>query len=111
MTGCRRGARLHFHSVSLDISALRHLARLARLDLSDAELEAMRPRMETIISYVDQLKKLDVEGVPPLDNAVDLANPRRADDPRPGLAADAALANAPAAVGPYFSVPRIIDAP
>ncbi|HKS17180.1 MAG TPA: Asp-tRNA(Asn)/Glu-tRNA(Gln) amidotransferase subunit GatC [Planctomycetota bacterium] len=97
--------------MALEPAHLRHLARLARLDLSDADLEAIRPRLRAIIEYVDQLKKLDVEGVPPLDNAVDLANVRRPDEPRPGLPAEAALGNAPAATGPYFAVPRIIDAP
>jgi len=67
--------------------------------------------MQAILDYVDQLKKLDVEGVPPLDNAVDLTNVRRNDEPRPGLPPEAALANAPSVVGPYFAVPRIIDAP
>lgn len=90
---------------------LQHIARLARLALSDAELESIRPRLQAIIEYVDQLKKLDVEGVPPLDHAVDLTSPRRDDEPRPGLPAEAALANAPAVLGPYFVVPRIIDAP
>jgi len=97
--------------MDFDPAALRHIARLARLDLTDADLEAIRPRLQAIIEYVDQLKKLDVEGVPPLDNAVDLTNVRRPDDPRPGLPAEAALANAPAVAGPYFAVPRIIDAP
>ena len=90
---------------------LKHIARLSRLDLTDADLEAIRPRLQAIIEYVDQLKKLDVEGVPPLDNAVDLTNVRRPDDRRPGLPAEAALGNAPAVAGPYFAVPRIIDAP
>lgn len=97
--------------MALDPANLRHLARLARLELSDAELESIRTRMQAILEYVDQLKKLDVEGVPPLDHAVDLSNVRRDDDPRPGLPAEAALANAPVVAGPYFAVPRIIDAP
>jgi aspartyl-tRNA(Asn)/glutamyl-tRNA(Gln) amidotransferase subunit C len=97
--------------MALDREHLQHLARLARLELTEADLETLRPRLESIIEYVDQLKKLDVEGVPPLDNAVDLANPRRADEPRPGLPPEAALSNAPAAAGPYFTVPRIIEAP
>ena len=97
--------------MALDREHLQHLARLARLELTEADLETLRPRLESIIEYVDQLKKLDVEGVPPLDNAVDLVNPLRADDPRPGLPSEAALANAPAAAGPYFTVPRIIEAP
>src|SRR5688572_10876518 len=97
--------------MALETAQLRHLAKLARLDLSDADLEAIRPRMQAIIEYVDQLKKLDVEGVPSLDNAADLTNVRRPDEPRPGLPAEAALANAPAVAGPHFAVPRIIDAP
>jgi aspartyl-tRNA(Asn)/glutamyl-tRNA(Gln) amidotransferase subunit C len=97
--------------MAFDPGNLRHIARLARLELSDAELESIRTRMQAILEYVDQLKKLDVEGVPPLDHAVDLANVRRDDEPRPGLPAEAALANAPAVAGPYFAVPRIIEAP
>jgi len=97
--------------MAFETAQLRYIARLARLDLSDADLEAIRPRLQAIIEYVDQLKKLDVEGVPPLDNAVDLTNVRRPDEPRPGLPAEAALSNAPAVAGPYFAVPRIIDAP
>lgn len=97
--------------MSIDLDGLKRLARLARLDLSDAELESMRPRMDAIIDYVDRLKRLDVEGIAPLDHAVDLANVPRPDEPKPGLTAEASLANAPAAAGPYFTVPRIIDAP
>jgi aspartyl-tRNA(Asn)/glutamyl-tRNA(Gln) amidotransferase subunit C len=95
----------------LDPAHLRHLARLSRLELAEADVEAIRTRMEAIIEFVDQLKKLDVEGVPPLDNAADLANVRRDDEVRPGLIPEAALENAPAVAGPYFAVPRIIEAP
>lgn len=97
--------------MEFEASHLRHLARLARLELPEAELEAIRTRLKAILEYVDQLKKLDVEGVPPLDHAADVAIPLREDDPRPGLAPESALANAPAVAGPYFTVPRIIDAP
>jgi aspartyl/glutamyl-tRNA(Asn/Gln) amidotransferase C subunit len=97
--------------MALEPAHLRHLARLARLDLSDAELESIQPRLQAIIEYVDHLKKLDVEGVASLDHAVDLTSPRREDEPRPGLPVEAALANAPAVLGPYVAVPRIIDAP
>ena len=97
--------------MSIDLAALRRLAHLARLDLSDAELESMRPRMDAIIDYVDRIKRLDVEGIAPLDHAVDLANVPRPDEPKAGLSAEAALANGPATAGPYFTVPRIIDAP
>jgi aspartyl-tRNA(Asn)/glutamyl-tRNA(Gln) amidotransferase subunit C len=97
--------------VTLDVENLRRLARLARLDLSDQELQSVRGRMEAVIDYVDQLKKLNVEGVPPLDHAAELTIARRADEPRPGLSAESALGNAPSVAGPYFTVPRIIEAP
>jgi len=97
--------------MALDADHLRRIARLARLEISETEFEAIRTRMQTILDFVDQLKRLDVEGVPPLDHAVDLSNIRRDDEPRPGLTAEAALANAPVVAGPYFVVPRIIDAP
>jgi aspartyl-tRNA(Asn)/glutamyl-tRNA(Gln) amidotransferase subunit C len=97
--------------VNLDVESLRRLARLARLDLSDQELQSVRGRLEAVIDYVDQLKKLKVDGVPPLDHAAELTIARRDDEPRPGLAAESALSNAPSVAGPYFTVPRIIEAP
>jgi aspartyl-tRNA(Asn)/glutamyl-tRNA(Gln) amidotransferase subunit C len=97
--------------MALEPAHLRHIARLARLEISDADLDAVRTRMQVILDYVDQLKKVDVTGVPPLDNAVDLTNVRRNDEVKPGLPPEAALANAPSVAGPYFAVPRIIDAP
>ena len=97
--------------MALEPAHLQHLARLARLELAETDMESIRTRMEVIIEYVDQLKKVDVEGVPPLDNAVDLTNVRRDDEVQPGLPPEAALANAPSVAGPYFAVPRIIEAP
>lgn len=97
--------------MEFDLAHLRHLARLARLDLPEAELEALRTRLKAIVEYVDQLKQLDVEGVPPLDHAAEAALLRRADEPKPGLAPEDALSNAPAVAGPYFTVPRILEAP
>jgi aspartyl-tRNA(Asn)/glutamyl-tRNA(Gln) amidotransferase subunit C len=97
--------------VNFDLEGLRHIARLARLELSDAELQSVRARMEAVLEHVDHLKRLDVDGVPPLDHAADLTIARREDEPRPGLTAESALSNAPAVAGPYFTVPRIIEAP
>ena len=95
----------------LDPGHLSRLARLARLELSDAELAELEGRMGVILEFIDRLNELKVEGVPPLDHAVDLVNVPREDAPRAGLPSEAALSNAPAVAGPYFAVPRIIDAP
>jgi aspartyl-tRNA(Asn)/glutamyl-tRNA(Gln) amidotransferase subunit C len=97
--------------MALDAAALRKIAHLARLELSEAELKAYGPQIGAILDHIGELRKLDVEGVEPLAHAVELADVRRDDVPRPGLPSDAALANAPAVAGPYFTVPRILDQP
>ena len=97
--------------MALDPGSLRRLAHLARLRLSDAELAAYGAQIDAVLEHLEELKKLDVAGVPPLDHAVDLANVRRDDEVRPGLSPEAALSNAPATSGPFFTVPRILDLP
>lgn len=95
--------------MGLDLAALRKIAHLARLELSEAELHAYGPQIDAILDHIGALRTLEVEGVEPLAHAVELADVRRDDVPRPCLPADAALANAPAVAGPYFTVPRILD--
>ena len=86
-----------------------HVARLARLALSDAELERMREQLSGILAYIDKLRALDVEGVEPTSHAVPLVNVMRDDEVVPSLPQDEMLANAPDRVGEMFRVPRIIE--
>jgi aspartyl-tRNA(Asn)/glutamyl-tRNA(Gln) amidotransferase subunit C len=86
-----------------------HVARLARLSLTDEELELMRQQLDAILAYIDKLRELDVEGVEPTAHAVPLINVMRDDDVVPSLSQDAALANAPDRAGEFFRVPRIIE--
>ena len=86
-----------------------HVARLARLHLTDAEIERMRAELEAILAYVDKLATLDVEGVEPTSHAVPLVNVMRDDDVRPSCPLDDMLRNAPDRVDDYFRVPRIIE--
>ena len=86
-----------------------HVARLARLHLTDAEKERMRAELSAILAYVDKLRALDTEGVEPTSHAVPLVNVMREDDVRPSLLLDAMAANAPDRVGDLFRVPRIIE--
>ena len=86
-----------------------HVARLARLALSDAELERMREQLSGILAYIDKLRALDVEGVEPTAHAVPLVNVMRDDEVVPSLPQDEMLANAPDRVGEMFRVPRIIE--
>jgi aspartyl-tRNA(Asn)/glutamyl-tRNA(Gln) amidotransferase subunit C len=86
-----------------------HVARLARLALTDDELERMREQLNGILAYIETLNELDTEGVEPTSHAVPMLNVMREDEPGPCLPHDEALANAPDRSGEFFRVPRIIE--
>ncbi|MBI3826254.1 MAG: Asp-tRNA(Asn)/Glu-tRNA(Gln) amidotransferase subunit GatC [Candidatus Rokubacteria bacterium] len=86
-----------------------HVARLARLTLSDAEAERMREQLAAILAYINKLRELDVEGVEPTSHAVPLVNVFREDEVQPSLPREAMIANAPEPAGELFRVPRIIE--
>jgi aspartyl-tRNA(Asn)/glutamyl-tRNA(Gln) amidotransferase subunit C len=85
------------------------VALLARLDLDERQLDALTPQMAGIVAYVDSLAAVDTEGVEPMAHAVELANVLRADEVRPGLTHEAALANAPRKDGVGFKVPAVLE--
>ena len=86
-----------------------HVARLARLALTDDEIERMREQLNGILSYIEKLNELDTDGVEPTSHAVPMLNVMREDEPGPCLPRDEALANAPDRAGEFFRVPRIIE--
>ena len=86
-----------------------HVARLARLELSEPELEKMREQLNSILTYIDRLKELDVAGVEPTSHAVPTVNVMRDDVVVPSFPREEMLANAPDRVGEFFRVPRIIE--
>ena len=89
--------------------AVEHAARLARLQLGDAELEQLRAELSGILEYVDQLARLDTAAVEPTSHAVPLVNVMRDDAVEPCLSRELMLANAPDPDGEFFRVPRIIE--
>jgi aspartyl-tRNA(Asn)/glutamyl-tRNA(Gln) amidotransferase subunit C len=93
----------------ISLAEVEHVARLARLELSPEEKERMRRELDGILSYIDKLRALPTEDVPPTSHAVPLVNVMREDEPRPSFARDDMLANAPAPSGEFFRVPRIIE--
>lgn len=86
-----------------------HVARLARLALTDAEIERMRVQLNGILAYIEKLNELDTQDVEPTSHAVPLVNVMRDDAAGPCLPRDEALANAPDRAGEFFRVPRIIE--
>lgn len=96
--------------MSLSIDQVRKVAKLARLELSDADLSVMAGQLNAILGYVDQLQQVDTDGVEPLAHPLPVQNVFRADEPRPSLPVGEALKNAPARAGDYFGVPAVFDA-
>ena len=93
---------------SLSLDDIRHVARLARLQLDDAELERARVDLAAVIDHVARLGELDLDDVEPLAHPAGLTN-RLADDvPADPMPIADLLANAPATEGPYLAVPRVL---
>jgi aspartyl-tRNA(Asn)/glutamyl-tRNA(Gln) amidotransferase subunit C len=88
-----------------------HLARLARLALTDSELDSFAGQLDAIIGHVSQIQAVDVTGVEATDNPLKSVNVFRSDELQPCLTQEQALAGAPNAVDGRFEVPRILGEP
>lgn len=96
--------------MSLSESEVRHVAMLARLSLSDEQIETLRGELNSILDHIDTIQQLDLDGVEPMTHAVPMVNSTRDDVVRPGLSREMALLNAPAVEDGAIVVPRIIGA-
>jgi aspartyl-tRNA(Asn)/glutamyl-tRNA(Gln) amidotransferase subunit C len=86
-----------------------HVARLARLDLSEAERDRMQAELTVILTHAERIQALDLDGIEPTSHPIPLANVMRPDVVTDCLTQDEALANAPEAEQGRFKVPRIIE--
>jgi aspartyl-tRNA(Asn)/glutamyl-tRNA(Gln) amidotransferase subunit C len=89
----------------LDREQVLHVAKLARLRLSDDEVDRMAGELSQILEHVETMNELDLEGVEPTSHVVDLTNVLREDVPRDGLDRETALEQAPDAADGGFRVP------
>ena len=89
----------------IDRAQVLHVAKLARLRLTDEEVERMSGELSTILEAIEQIGELDLEGVQPTSHVIDLENVLRPDEPRPCLPRERALDNAPDATSEGFRVP------
>ncbi len=89
---------------------VRKVAKLARLQLSEADVDRFTQQLGQVLGYVEMLGELNTEGVAPLAHPLEIENVLRDDVPRPSLSREAALSNSPKSDGRCFSVPQIIDA-
>ena len=86
-----------------------HVAKLAKLTVSEEEKEKLTLQMEQILNYVGQLNELNTDGVEPTSHAILLENVFRDDEAKPSLPIEAALRNAPDQENGFFKVPKVIE--
>ena len=89
----------------LDRAQVLHVARLARLALTDEEIERMAAELSNVLDHIEKIGELDLAGVAPTSHVIDVVNALRADEPTPSLPAEVALAPAPDPVDGGFGVP------
>jgi len=95
--------------MSVSSDQVRHIAKLARIGMSDAEIEALVPELNNILGWVEQLGEVDTDGVEPLATVIDLKLRLRDDAVTDGNIRDEVLANAPEAQHGFFAVPKVIE--
>jgi aspartyl-tRNA(Asn)/glutamyl-tRNA(Gln) amidotransferase subunit C len=95
--------------MSVDTKTVRHIARLARIAVSDSEAEALVPELNNILGWVEQLQEVDVSGVEPMTAVIPNHLRLREDVVTDGGIRDKVLANAPVAEHGFFAVPKVIE--
>lgn len=95
--------------MALTRNQVEHVARLARLSLSEAETEMYTEQLSRILGHVESMNRLDTSNVPPTYQAVALQNVLRTDQPHQSLERDKLLAQAPAHEAGCFKVPKITE--
>ena len=95
----------------MDLSSeeVRHIARLARIALTDEETERLRGELSSILGHCQALSAIDTTGVPPTAQSFSLVNVERSDEPRPSEDISAVLANSPEREGDYIRVRAVLE--
>ncbi|HAJ56900.1 MAG TPA: Asp-tRNA(Asn)/Glu-tRNA(Gln) amidotransferase GatCAB subunit C [Candidatus Omnitrophica bacterium] len=88
---------------------VKYIANLARLGLTEPEVEHFREQLGDILGYVDKLKKVDVSGMSPMAHVLDIKNIYRPDNISPSIAPEKILKYAPQHEGSFFKVPKVIE--
>ncbi len=93
----------------IDQGQVRKVAKLARLELTEAEVEEFTGQLSAILDYVEKMNELDTDRVEPLAHCLPISNVFREDGARESLGTDVVLANAPQRDEDFFKVPKILD--
>ncbi len=92
----------------IDRKLIRHIALLARIEMTDEQAETLGRQFAGIVAYMDKLGELDTDGVEPMAHALDVRNVLAEDTPGRSLPVEQAMANAPARDGGFYKVPKVI---
>jgi aspartyl-tRNA(Asn)/glutamyl-tRNA(Gln) amidotransferase subunit C len=95
--------------MSVSSEQVRHIAKLARIAMSEEELERLVPELNNILGWVEQLSEVDTDGIEPLTAVIDQELRLREDAVDAGNIRDEILANAPDAQHGFFAVPKVIE--
>ena len=95
--------------MSVDAATVRRVAHLARVRVSDEEVEPLRAELNAILGFVEQLNEVDVTGVEPMTSVLPMTMKKRDDKVTDGGKATDIVANAPATEGNYFLVPKVVE--
>jgi aspartyl-tRNA(Asn)/glutamyl-tRNA(Gln) amidotransferase subunit C len=90
-------------------SEVLHVSRLARIDLSEAEIERFSEQLSNILENFTALESVDTSGVPPMAQPIPLQNVLKPDEVAPSLSQEGVLANAPEKSGDYFKIRAVLD--
>jgi aspartyl-tRNA(Asn)/glutamyl-tRNA(Gln) amidotransferase subunit C len=95
--------------MKISLKEVSHIAHLARLELTEEELEKFSIQLSKILSYMDKLNELDTSNIEPTSHVIPIKNVFRDDVVFPSLSSEEALRNSPERTGNFFRVPRIIE--
>jgi aspartyl-tRNA(Asn)/glutamyl-tRNA(Gln) amidotransferase subunit C len=95
--------------MSVDSATVRHIAKLARISVTEEEVAKLAPELSNILGWVEQLQEVDVSGIEPMTAVIPNKQRLRDDEVTEGGIRDAVLKNAPVAEHGFFAVPKVIE--
>lgn len=94
---------------TMSLEQVRHVAKLARLRLSESQLQQYQTQLSTVLEHIAKLQELDVDGVEPMAHPTDLTNRLDDDEPATPLPLEDVLRNAPAVQDRFVAVPKVLE--
>ena len=95
--------------MSIDQATVHHIARLARIKVSDDEAQKLEGELSSILTWVEQLEEVDTDGVEPMTSVIEVAMKKRDDQVTDGGIPDRIVGNAPQRDNHYFLVPKVVE--